>query len=352
MHGIAYVTFPRESEEDSALWETVDALVDRAPSLIDLKSHRLELFAARRWRALGRPVPAELLEKERRAAIHTLAAPVLLERVRQAYDGVIVPLKGFDVAAHYPDPALRPFGDLDLLVLDAPAAQASLIAAGFVEVGDPAAYADIHHLRPLRWPGLPLVVEIHSRPKWVDGLPSPPPTRELLAAAETAGGGSVRRLPPAHHALVVAVHSWAHEPLRRLRDMIDVAVMADAAGRGEVAALAREWGIERLWGASIGAADAVLRGRKRRGALMLWTQNLEKVRERTVFESHLQRWLSDFSIMPFGAAVARVPATIQRELLPKATEDWRTKLVRMARAIRNASRRRSVHEDELKQRRR
>lgn len=338
------------SSGDDRLWAAVDALVDRAPSLADLRSHRLEPFAIRRLRARGLPVPADLLEEERRAAIAVLAAPVLLERVQEAYDGEVITLKGPDVAELYPDPVLRPYRDLDLLVRDAPAAQAALVAAGFEEVGDPAEYVDIHHLRPLRSPGLPLVVEIHSRPKWVDAV-QPPPTEELFAAA-LPESGRLRHLPPAHHALVLAVHSWAHEPLRRLRDMVDVAVMAEAAGRAEVATLARAWGLERLWRATSAAVDAVLWEREPSLPLRLWAQNLEKVRERTVFENHAQRWLSDFSIMPFGSAAARLPATVAREFLPKRAEGWPAKLVRMLRALRNAGRSRSHHHDELDRRRR
>ena len=81
--------------------------------------------------------------------------------------------KGPETAAHYPHPALRRFWDLDLLVPDAGATQRSLLKAGFREVGDPALYADIHHLRPLTLPGLPLAVEVHDRPKWADGLRPP-----------------------------------------------------------------------------------------------------------------------------------------------------------------------------------
>ncbi len=344
-------TEPRPDLEGDApeIWRAVDRLVDRAPSLADLRCHKLELFAVRRWRALGRFIPAELLDRERLAALGALAAPILLERVRAAYDDELITLKGPEVAARYPDPALRSFGDIDLLAADAETAQAALLAAGFVEVGDPAIYLGIHHLRPLCWPGLPLAVEIHSRPKWPGGSQPPPSTRELFDAA---AGDQVKALPAAHHALLLAAHSWAHEPLRRLRDMLDVAVMAEAAGRADVAALAREWRVERLWRSTIEAADAVLLGAERPWALRLWAQNLERARERTVLENHLQRWVSDFWIMPLGAAVARMPTTMARELLPKESEGWGAKLSRTTRAVRNASRRRSEHNDELDLRRR
>ena len=42
----------------------------------------------------------------------------------------MVLMKGLEVGAYYPDPGLRPFRDLDLLVDDAERAQQALIEAG------------------------------------------------------------------------------------------------------------------------------------------------------------------------------------------------------------------------------
>ena len=338
------------SARDSELWAAVGRLVERAPSLADLASHRLELFAARRWREQGKPVPAEIVDQERRAAFATLTAPGVLSRVREAYDGVIVPIKGMEVARLYPDSALRLFGDLDVIVDDAAKAQAALLAAGFEEIGDPALFVDIHHLRPVQRPELPLAVEIHSRPKWVDGL-SAPPTSELLASARSDANG-IGILPAAQHALLLAVHSWAHEPLRRLRDVIDVAVMLEVAGHDDAAAVARSWGVEDLWRSTTDVIEAVLHGGRRPWSLRLWAQNLERTRERTVLENHLQRWLSDFWILPSGKAARGLPGTLRRELGPAGDEGWRSKLTRSARAVRNASRRRSEHDEQLAQDRR
>ena len=305
---------PLDENEATELWAAVDRLVDRAPTLEDLLSHRLDLFAARRWRASGRPVPAELIERERRAAVGALVVPLVFERIRSAYDGDVIPMKGPVLAARYPDPALRAFGDLDLLVEDPAEAQAKLIAGGFEEVDDPSQFQDIHHLRPLWWPGLPLGVELHSRPNWPIDLPSPPTSRILAAAVPVADG--VKMLPPAYHALLVAAHSWRHGPLSQLRDMIDVVAMAEAAGRDNISALAREWGVERLWRSTIRAADAAVLGAEWPTGLRLWARNLERVRERTVFENHATRWLSDFWIMPPRAALARLPETLAQELSP------------------------------------
>ena len=54
-----------------------------------------------------------------------LAVPALLARVRDAYEGRIILLKGPEVALRYTDPARRGFIDLDLFVEDVALAAAA-----------------------------------------------------------------------------------------------------------------------------------------------------------------------------------------------------------------------------------
>jgi len=333
------------SRRAAALWAAVDRLVDKAPRQSDLYNHRLELFGARRLRSTGRPVPSELIVRERRSAAMVLSVPALLARVRAATDVPLLLVKGPEIAARYPDPALRIFRDIDLIAADADEAQRQLLAAGFEEIGDPELYRDIHHLRPLHWPGLPLVVELHSRPKWLAPL-EPPPVESLFADARPSALGVEGLLAPspARHAVLTAVHSWAHEPLRILRDLVDVAIVATEASVDEARDVARAWGVPRLWSTTVAARDHVFDGGPRPTALRIWAQNLERVRERTVLEEHLQRWLSDFSALPFTVALGRTRKTLVRELTPDRGEGWRRKLTRSVLALRNADRRRSDHE--------
>jgi hypothetical protein len=338
-------------EADGRLWRKVDELVDRAPSAGDLLSHRLEVPAARRLRALGRPVPGDFAARERLAGLVTLAAPVVLRKIRDAYDVPTIVIKGPEIAAHYPDPSLRFYRDLDLLVRDPGAAHRALLDAGFELVGDPDLYVDIHHLRPLLANGTLLPIELHSRPKWVDGG-RPPSVDELFEAAVpgTMDVPGMLTLPAEHHALLLAVHSWAHEPLRTLRDIIDVALVAERADRDEIRRLARAWRVEAIWRTTISAADAILAGGRTPLSLRLWAQNLRSARERTVLENHLERWLSDFWAMPTGAALARLPRTLLDEIRPSAEETWRTKAARARIALMNAPRRRSDHHRNLDER--
>jgi hypothetical protein len=311
----------------------------------DLVNHRLDVLAAQRYRQTGRLVPPVLVARERHAALTTLTAPALLGRVRAAYDGPLLVLKGPEVAARYPDSSLRPFADVDLLALDAAEAHRSLLKAGFHEVGDPELYLNIHHLRPLRWAELPLVVEVHSHPKWIEGRPAPG-AQDLFADAVPARVGVEGFLAPspAHHAVLIAVHSWAHEPLRRLRDVVDVAALAAEGPAEEATAAARAWGVAQLWSTTAATVDYLFGEDRRPLALRMWAQNLERVRERTVLENHLERWLSDFWALPAPLAFRRIPRTLISEITPSRGEGWGRKLSRSALAVRNAARRRSEHE--------
>jgi hypothetical protein len=231
--------------------------------------------------------------------------------VRDAHDGPLVVLKGPEVAAHYPDAVLRPYGDIDLLVPGPPSEwQRALLADGFIPIGDPRLYEDIHHERPLAPPGLPLHVELHSVPKWPDGFPRPR-IAELLEAAlpSSLGLDGVCTLDRAHHALVLAAHSWAHRPLRRVGELVDVAAMSDGLDPAELRALAARWGLLKIWDTSVAAAGA-LEGRRTTWPLRTWARHLPAVRERAVLESHAERWLSGFSALRADVAAAGVPGTL------------------------------------------
>ncbi len=330
------------------LWESVDELVDRATRLADLRFHRLHLVAARRYPETGKLVPRDLREAERLAAILTLVAPIVLQKAREAYDRTIVLMKGPEIACRYPQPELRPFRDLDLLVPDAAEAQRALLAAGFVEAGLPELYVDIHHLRPLRLPDNPLLVELHDRPKWIEGLPAPSRAKLLASAVPgSTGVAGVLALSPEHHAMAVAAHAWAHAPLNRLGHLVDVAAVSEGLDRGELDRVAKELGMRRVWRTTIAATDSLFAGTPRTRPLRLWARNLEAVREPTVLEAHLGRWLTPWWALRPGGALRANRLMLSRELSPLGNEPWSTKLRRTQRAFRNATRRLSDHQRTL-----
>jgi hypothetical protein len=327
------------------MWDRIDALAQRAPHVRALRHHRLELIEARRRRRAGLAPLPELTEDVRRAAFADLAVQPLLARAREAYDGRLVVVKGPEVALDYPESGLRRFGDLDLLTDDAEAAQAALLAAGFGEVGEPELYEDIHHLRPLAWPGVPIVIELHSRPKWPDAVPGPG-TAELFAAAVPSrlGVDGIETLAPAPHAVLLAAHAWAHEPLARTGHLVDVAATLARTEAGEAAALARDWGCARMWTVTDAAIGAVLGDE---GRLPRWGRHLADARERTVLEMHLQRLMGPLAGLPGGRVPAGFARALRNELRLDGDEPLRAKIARSRLAVAHARVSRADHERAL-----
>jgi len=332
------------------MWDAVAALTARAPSLRALCDHRLHLLAAWEAHRSGTgPDPASAAERVLASAIE-LTAPVVLTAARAAWDGRLVVMKGPEVALRYPARATRPYSDLDVLTPDAPATQRALLAAGFRELGDPALYSGIHHLRPLWLPGTPLTVELHSQPKWPEYL-SPPSLAELLDAAVPGrtGVAGIEALRPEHHAIVLAAHSWAHAPLARAGHLVDVAAVLTEADADATAQLARRWGCGEMWGTTRGAIRALLEG-GRSLALSTWARHLSASRERTVLAAHAEAWLAPFWAASPRRAPAAALAAMADDLRPSEQESWRAKLARSGMAIAHARRPQSEHDRRLEAR--
>jgi hypothetical protein len=291
---------------EEPLWPRVERLVDRAGTLDQLYHHGLHQLAARQWRTAGRAVPDGLAASERAARAAIDDARVVLERVRAAYAGPIVLLHGLEVAASYPDRALRSFGDLDLLVESEPDARAELLRAGFEEI-------EADGPLPLVWPERPVPLELFDRPRWVDGLPVPA-AAELLSLAQPSSTGvdGIGALPPVEHALVVAANAWAHKPLRRARDLVDIAALTDSLDRAALDRAAEVWGLGRLWSTTIGAADALLSGRPTL-PLRLWARDVWELREEAFRERLLRHYLAVFWALPAGPAARATARTILRD---------------------------------------
>jgi hypothetical protein len=329
----------------SALFAGVDRLVERAGPGARLTLHRLEPLAARRLRAQGREVPEALAEAERLGAAFALAAPVHLERARAAVDGPLLVVKGPDLAARYPDASLRIYRDLDLFAPDAAAAQRALVAAGFVEVGDPGHYDEAPHLLPLAWPGLPLELEVHDRPNWPRWL-EPPPAAELFedACPSAAGVDGLLVPSPERHALIVAAHAWMHGPLERARDLLDVGLLAAEADPAELERLAGAWRLEKLWRATHALVEGLLLDGRPTRAQRGWARNLPALSERTVLERHVARWVGWFTALPFPLALRASFDELRVDLSPEGGEGWRRKVRRSLRAVRNAFVSQSEHQ--------
>jgi hypothetical protein len=166
------------------------------------------------------------------------------------------------------------------------------------------------------------------------------------ASSEPPRADGLLLLPPAHHALLLAVHGWAHTPLARLRDLLDVALVGAAAEPDEIDELAARWGVRRMWRSTSRAIDAVLGGGMRPASVAIWARHLEQARERTVLESHLQRWLGSLWGLPTERLLSAVGA-LGADLLPDRGEAWPAKLARTRAAVGNAFVPKSQHDEML-----
>lgn len=346
----------RGRERHGEVWRAVDVLIGRAPGLRALRAHGLLLLAAERGHLAHDELEAVRGDLEL-AAIRTMIVPDLLRRLREVTDGPLLVLKGPEVAARYPDPALRSFVDLDVLVADAEGVQRALVGAGFEEDPDPPwafrrsdggdLFRDRQHCHPLRWSGWPLRIEVHRRPSWPSGL-RPPSFEELVSRA----GPSATRVEgvlapaPADHALILAAHAWARAPLARVRDLLDVRLEVAETNDELVGRRAREWGMQRLWTATHRAQVSLLGPGPSRD-LPLWAGNITGCREQTVFEAHISRWLSPFWALPPHRALPAALRDVVSDLSPAAHEPWRAKLRRAGSAIRHANVEKSSHDREI-----
>jgi len=319
-------------DEAGALWSAVDGILARA-TVPGVLAHRLGPLAAARMRRSCLPVPDELLAEERAAVLGMRTAVALVERIRETCDGPLVLLKGPEVARLYPARARR-FGDIDVLTDDASRVDRAMRQHGFIEATDPNLRDDHHHLQPLRWPTISLTVEIHSTPSWLPSM-RPPRVEEILEAAvpSTIGVEGVDVPIPLHHTLILVSHAWEAEPLRTLRDLVDIAAVAGSVDRAELDRTAAAWGIGRVWRTTSRAIDHLFYEGPRSVPLRSWARHLADVRERSVFEHHLSRWASPFSELPPRRALGEMPRVARKEIAPSEGERWRDKLVRMMRAL-------------------
>jgi hypothetical protein len=324
------------------LWRAVDELLVGA-QVEGIRANKLGALAARLRRRAGRPVPPRLAGDERGAAVAVTMARPLLEHVRSVCDGPLVLVKGPEVARLYPGSA-RTFGDVDLLAADARAAQRALVAAGYTEVDDPDQFVEHHHLRPLASPHVGLRVELHTAPLWPPGTTAPP-LAEILERSVPSGVGvdGISAPDPLHHAVILAAHAWSHDPLRTLRDLVDVAAVSAGCSEAELARTAEAWGIPKIWRTTRGAIAALFEGGPTTLPLRIWARHLRAVRERTLLDSHLMRWLHVFWELPPSAAVGDLRAAFRLTLLPAPDESWREKLMRTGHSFRHPAEPMSTH---------
>ena len=327
---------PTRAREAERLWAATDRLLAGA-TLPGILAHKLGPLAAHRLRRLGEAVRDPLAQEERSASIALLSAVPLLQRIRASSDAPLVLIKGPEIASRYPGRARR-FGDVDLLTSDPEGVHRALVGAGFVEFVDPEFEPTIehHHLQPLAWPTISLLVEIHRHPNWPLHV-HPPSFEEIVEAASDSSLGidGVTAPSPLHHALIMSAHAWQHEPFLTLRSLLDVAALAVETDGRELDETAGAWGIGRIWRTTRRTIDALFYGGRKTVPLRSWARHLESVRERTIFERHLSLLVHGFWGLPPGPALAQTWEQLLYLARPGTDETWREKLGRARRGVAN-----------------
>lgn len=267
-----------------------------------------------------------------------LAPPNLLTQIRDVLDGPIVVMKGPEVATYYPDPSSRPFRDLDLLMHDAERAYRSLVRAGWEAVSE----ARPHHLPELLLPGTGVSVELHTAPNWPWWTTAD--ARELFQEAipSALGVDGVQTLWPAHHALLLAAHSRQHEPIRRLIDLIDVALLMQQSDKDIVECLARRWGLGRVWNTTTRTMQALFLKTPLTSPIdCILVRHCQEVRQRTPFESRLAYVAAGLWAPRPSTMVAATAARAIMSVVPALPKSWGSAVQRtqlnVHRSIRKAS---------------
>lgn len=145
--------------------------------------------------------------------LYTLQAAIHEREIEQVikllHEARIEPLlvKGWSMARHYPEPALRPYGDIDLFVRPAQFAAAEKILASEE--------------------GRKYFVDLHRGADHLDEQPFD----ELYARSEvvTLGAAEFRVLSPEDHLRVLCVH-FLHHGAWRPAGLCDIALLAEAYG--------------------------------------------------------------------------------------------------------------------------
>jgi hypothetical protein len=323
----------------SELWSRINQFTDFSISRSSVETliyHGIGLLAAERLHVTGQPVPPLLQSERETATMVHLAGRALMQRIRDTIDGPMLLIKGPEIAAAYPHPNLRSYGDLDILVADSGKAKSALLARGFEEVND---YQFAHTQRPLRWPGCPVLIELHHMLPWLTWMNTPPIDVyfERATPSGTATDG-VTTLPKVDHTLLIAAHSWRHSPLRRVGDLIDIAVMAEDLESSELAARAGQLNMAGVWSTTTRATEAVLaQDSSLSFPLRTWARHLLPPGERSVMQIHTAVWLGALWAPTLMDKRKALVQAWTNEFQPMPGEPWIDKFGRIRRAVSEAN---------------
>lgn len=328
------------------LWTSLDRVIAASPDAAALRVHGLGPIAAWRMRLRSEEVPSEIERLAYGAAYAAVTAVPLLEKVIGILQEPVLVLKGPEVAALYPERTLRTYGDLDLLVEDLPSAERRLRDAGFSELMPDRKIEGHHHDSPLGMGNLALTVELHRDPGWLSWL-TPPSNRELMASAVPSATGveGALALPVDQQALHLASHAWRHGPFNTLIHLVDIELIRQQSDPGRLDALARRWGLERVWRAECAMIDWYIYGMAETpGALQrFWARHLVRPRERSLMEYYAAFWGRGLAAPTLVEQLEAVALDVRFSVSPHSWQSRRQKLGRIADGARHLGRPASGH---------
>jgi hypothetical protein len=315
------------------LWTALDRIIAAAPDAAALRTHGLGPIAAWRMRERGESVPPEIERLALGAAYASVTAAPLLQKVVDILQEPVLVLKGPEVARHYPERTLRTYGDLDILVADLPSAERRLIDAGFTELMPGKKVEGHHHDSPLGFGVMALMVELHRDPGWLRWL-TPPSDSELFFSAlpSSTGVAGAYTLPPEQLALFLASHAWRHGPYTSLIHLIDIELLRQQTDPLEMTALARLWGIEKVWFSLCAMIDWYLyqEGAPPNSVHRWWARHLADTRERTLLEFYLANWGKGLAAPTLTEQVDTIAHDVRFSFTAHSWQNRRQKLRRIA----------------------
>lgn len=328
------------------LWTALDRIIASAPDANSLRLHGLGPIAAWRYRQRGEPVPPEIESLARGAVYASVTAAPLLRKVIDQLQQPVLVLKGPEIASRYPVHTLRTYGDLDLLVSDLPTAERSLLDVGFAEMNPDRKIEGHHHDSPLALGNLALMVELHRDPGWLRWL-TPPSDSELFQSAVPSATGvdGAVALPDEQLALFLASHAWRHGPYMSLIHLIDIELLRQRTDPTEMTALARRWGIDRVWQHMCAMIDWQIyqQGAPPNALHRVWARHFADTRERTLLESYVGFWGRGLAAPTIPEQIDTVAHDLRFTLEAHSWQSRRYKMRRIALGVRNLGRPASHH---------
>jgi hypothetical protein len=190
------------------------------------------------------------------------------------------------------------------------------------------------------------MIELHRSPGWLSWL-TPPSNAELMRGAvpSVTGVDGAFALPPVQQALFLASHAWRHNPYQSIIHLIDLELFRQQTDPLEVMALARRWGIERVWIHLCVMIDWFIYqdGETPSAMHRWWARHLQDSREKTLLETYLASWGRGLAAPTLGEQIETIATDVRFSFTAHSWQTRRDKLGRITLAARRMTAPASQH---------